>query len=290
MNLQNNSLEFTLSRLANYTGTAEGSTLTPKQQGDSRIPAVNAVRILRKISVEGGTAFTIGWEDPQSSRTFNVAGYNVYVRGINGNLELNGPFSAKSSPAEVTVPGNYNQPVTFFVQTQLFNGFVNSLEFCPSVSDLTLAAPLTPGYVLSTSLAQAANTSTGETNLYQYSLPAGTLQNNTGLTVTSAGTFSATANNKRIRVYLGATLLFDTGALAVTAALSWSLTLSVYRVSTTSGKLIATFSYGNTGPVTLTSYGTLAENFNDALNLRITGQGGATNDLYGQLFRVTYLS
>jgi len=67
------------------------------------------------------------------------------------------------------------------------------------------------------------NVGTGEDNLITYTVPGNLLTVNLDrIKFTSAGTFAANINNKRIRVYFGTTVLLDTTALALNGG-DWAI-------------------------------------------------------------------
>lgn len=126
----------------------------------------------------------------------------------------------------------------------------------------------------------AFNVGVGETTLATYSLPGGTLcSDNDSLELDYTTSFQANANNKQVRIYFGATLVMDTGAVPQNGGVA-VFHVKAYRISTTalsvwstyisSGGALAAATVQRTAPV---------ESLTAALVVKITGQGGAGNDI-----------
>lgn len=130
---------FPLDRLINLASTGEGSNLPPRQFGSLRVPIVTNLRILQTQSFIGGTDYTLAWNSPEFPNV-KIAQYNVYVTGINGVTEPQGPYTAHSSPAVINVSVRQTSRLIFTVQTQLTNGLTSPINVSPSVA----AEALTP--------------------------------------------------------------------------------------------------------------------------------------------------
>lgn len=143
--------------------------------------------------------------------------------------------------------------------------------------------------VLFNHYADAGNTATSETDLYTDTLAAGQLAaNGAKVEAKYGGTNVNSTSTKQLRGYFGGTMIFDTGALTISAASSWELEVLVIRVSASvvrcSCKLnltgASTGAYANYGEVTgLTLANTQI--------LKVTGQaagvGAATNDIVAKV-------
>lgn len=125
------------------------------------------------------------------------------------------------------------------------------------------------------------NTAAVETDLFSTSLSAGALSaNGEALIVTAAGTIAGTAAvDKRLRFYLGATQLYDSGSMPLTTAQAWIFRATILRVSATSQKAHIDGTYA-------LAYGTAAENLAGALTLRLTGSGTNASDVVGEMWKV----
>lgn len=141
--------------------------------------------------------------------------------------------------------------------------------------------------VLYNNFSSVSNSGSTETDLFSYTLPAGTLSTN-GETVEGivAGTFAATANNKTLRVKLGATTVFTSGSLAITSATDWSLSYVLIRVSDTSQKFIGTLSLSNSTTQSFTDYSTAAETLSVSNIINVTGQGTASSDITAEFTKI----
>ena len=134
--------------------------------------------------------------------------------------------------------------------------------------------------VLNTNATAVANVGTGEDNLITYSVPGGTLgTNGEYLHWTATGQFGASANTKRIRAYLGTTVLFDTSALAITVATDWSLEGEILRVDGTNARSGARFTSSSATLAGFSQYAAPTETLANALTLKLTGEATANDDI-----------
>lgn len=130
--------KFPVGRLINIAQAGEGSNLPPRQFGDIRVPIVGNLKILKVDNYFGGTTFTIAWDDPDF-RNIAVAQYNIFVSGIDGVAQPQGPFGAQRSPAVVRISTRVPSNLVFTVQTQLTNGLTSALDISPSVASETIS-------------------------------------------------------------------------------------------------------------------------------------------------------
>ena len=149
------SLDFALGRLINEKQAGEGSNLPPRQFGDIRVPIVSNLKILKIDNYAGGTTFTLGWTDPEFANV-SVAQYNIFVSGIDGVTQPQGPYSAKKSPAVIKVSARVASNLIFTVQTQLTNGLTSPLSISTSVAAETIS-PLRTGTLLGSRIAANFN-------------------------------------------------------------------------------------------------------------------------------------
>lgn len=145
------------------------------------------------------------------------------------------------------------------------------------------------GGVIFTSTTTTGNVTTGEDTLFTTSIPANTLNSNKDtLVATCAGTFGASINNKRIRVRFGSTLIFDSGALAITAATSWVVELEIIRTGAATQKCNVRLNTSSAALSAYANYTVSTETLSNANNLDVTGEGTATNDIVGEMFKVRW--
>ena len=145
----------------------------------------------------------------------------------------------------------------------------------------------TIGGTIYVSTTTAGNTDAGEDTLHTFSVPANTL-NTTGdsLEYYSAGTFANNANNKRLRVYFGATTMLDTG-IVTTALAAWELRGVILRVTSTTQKASATLVVYSAGGTVQGSYSTPGETLTSGTPvLKTTAEAVTTNDVVAEFFKL----
>ena len=135
------------------------------------------------------------------------------------------------------------------------------------------------GGALTSNTTDVGNVGSGEDNLMAYTLEKNSLiEVGDMVEVTAFGTQAANANNKTIKLYLGATELFDTGAVA-SSAKDWELTCKIIRTGPATQDCITTFN-GDTVLVTqTTTYIAGTEDLTTALIIKCTGEATANNDI-----------
>jgi len=133
------------------------------------------------------------------------------------------------------------------------------------------------------------NVGVGEDDLYSLSCPSSTLGGNGEmLEINYSGNFAANANNKRVRAYWGAQLLFDTTSLAFNNT-GWRLEIDLYRVTTTSFKYQARwFSSDALLPVSISKLITFAGNALTTNILKITGEATANSDVTAEASNISW--
>lgn len=128
------------------------------------------------------------------------------------------------------------------------------------------------------------NVGTGEDNLISYTVPAATLATNGDhLEFEAAGTFAATANDKRIKVKFGAATILDTGVLAITAAGDWQLRGKIIRTGAATQKCVVAFTSTDAALRVWPDYATAAETLSGTVVLKLTGEATANNDVVQEL-------
>lgn len=136
------------------------------------------------------------------------------------------------------------------------------------------------------SATQGSSVLLAETNLFSFTVKgwmfSRDLESIQGYAV---GRFAATAGNKRVRVYFGATLIFDTGALAIAAASSWSLNFQIIRTGNATQKCSVHYASSSAVLIASSSYVASTETMSADSVFRVTGTGVATGDVLGEMFR-----
>jgi hypothetical protein len=137
------------------------------------------------------------------------------------------------------------------------------------------------GGVLTTSTTAVGNITGGEDNLITYSLQKNTLQNiGDTLEIIAYGTTAANANAKTIKLIIGSTTLFTTGAVAFNNK-DWCLRCTLIRTAAATQQAITTFQ-GDFALLTNTAdFVTGTEDFTTSLTIKCTGTSGgsATDDI-----------
>lgn len=136
--------------------------------------------------------------------------------------------------------------------------------------------------------ADVGSVSTTETNLYSDSIPALTLGvNGDKLTAIYGVSFVNSTSTKRVRLYFAGTVIFDTGALTISAASEIILNVFIIRDSSTSIRYSVNASTTGTSTATFATVGKLTGlTLSNANIMKITGQaagaGVANNDVVAQ--------
>lgn len=132
---------------------------------------------------------------------------------------------------------------------------------------------------LAPSTTAVGNTGVGEDDLLNAAFEASSLSAaGKSLHLVVMGTTAANANNKRIRAYFGASLVFDSG-IQTSSGLDWKLTMDLIAATGTSQKAITRLEWGNAGAGSGTTYTSPAETATGAITVRVTAEAVATNDV-----------
>lgn len=142
------------------------------------------------------------------------------------------------------------------------------------------------GRPLNSQTGQAGNVGAGEDDLFTYVVPASTLDaNGDSVEFEYALDFAANANNKRVRAYYGATLIYDSTAVAASGG-SMYLRGRVIRTSSIAQQSqVAAFATSASFARVTVAFP--AEATGGASTLRVTAEATADNDIvcYSQLVR-----
>lgn len=135
------------------------------------------------------------------------------------------------------------------------------------------------GGTLSVNTTQVGNVGTGEDDLMTYSLPANSLATNgESVEIEAFGTFASNVNNKEVKLYFGATVIFATGALAFNGD-DWRINASVIRTGATAQITTALFASNGALLAVSTISATPAETLSGAVTIKCTGEGTANDDI-----------
>lgn len=133
------------------------------------------------------------------------------------------------------------------------------------------------------------NVGIGEDDLITYTVPANLLSvNSDRIEFSATGTFWANANNKRIRVYFGTSVLFDTTALAFNSG-DWVVTGCIIRTWWAVQRSWVRFTSSNALLTSSTDYTQTGMNLASNQTFKLTGEGTANNDIQQQFLTINYL-
>ena len=135
------------------------------------------------------------------------------------------------------------------------------------------------GGTLTVDTTEVGNVGSGADDLITYSLQKNTLVT-TGdrLEITAFGIGAANANNKTIKLLLGTTELFSTGAVA-SSGKDWRIDCTIIRTAAATQVSTTAFS-GDTVLVTqISDFVSGTEDFTTALTIKCTGEATTTDDI-----------
>lgn len=213
-----------------------------------------------------------------------TGGSGSTAAGANGGIAFNVNFVGFAP-----VPGTH----TFFV------GGFNKLQVAATFVSIAAGGGTGVsklGGTFFSHFADAGNTTTTETDLYSDTIQASTLATN-GDTIEAkyACTLVNSTSTKQVRVYFGGTVIFDSGALTISASSEIIVNVVIMRDSSTSIRysILATTTGASTG--SFASVGKLGGlTLSNTNILKITGQaagvGAATNDIVAILGKVEWRS
>lgn len=151
-----------------------------------------------------------------------------------------------------------------------------SLSNEPSSSNHAVNKVYSDRRILTKDTTGVGNVGSGEDDLISYSIPANTVSSDgQSLEITAFGTMAANGNNKTLKLYIGSTTLYDSGALAVNNG-NWCINSTIIRTGSSSQKCITTLISNNSTLPHSSTYISGTEDFTGAITLKCTGE--ATND------------
>lgn len=159
-----------------------------------------------------------------------------------------------------------------------------------SIDDVRSWISGTPRYdVYGQSTAIVQSTAGGaDTTLFSQSIQAGSLAvAGDGIAFEVSVIYAANANNKRLRINLGSTTMWDTGSFAINGG-STTILGKILRITASSQRYHLAIHSTSTALLGLSVAGATTENLANALNLSIIGNGTNLGDISGWLFHVGY--
>lgn len=264
----------------------------------------------------GVTGVTNVWTDAAALVAFQIgaSGGNILYSALNGSLAPRTAYwgnsfqwsdSNTASAMPVPVTGDILEVIGGgIVRTRVTNRGViyTSSQTVIGSTSTTLSVPNTLTIFTSSNSSQSvggsifqnfvssSNNGTTETDLYSNPISSNTLiSSGDRIEAWDAGSFlgSATAT-RQIKVYIGTTVVFDSGALAITSSGDWKLERNLIRSSANEVRSIVTMNTAGASTAVYASYanvGGLA--FTGNITFKITGTaagaGAATGDIQSKL-------
>lgn len=147
-----------------------------------------------------------------------------------------------------------------------------------SISTVIRAA-LNAAYQLHSDITPVGTVGATEVDLISYNIQPNVLAlNGYNIEVEAWGTFAANANNKQLRLYFGAALLYDTGIIAVNDGVWWIKSI-ITRTGAATEQAITSIICSNPSIVTSVSYVVPTETLSAIITLRCTGEAPTDGDI-----------
>lgn len=129
----------------------------------------------------------------------------------------------------------------------------------------------------------------GETTIFTNNVASAMLSNNgEAVNFHISGTFATSINSKQVKVYFGATTIFDSGSLAIGTLSAWVIDGQIIRTGATTQKANVTMTTSSATLSAYASYTTPAETLANSIGIGLTGTGTANNDVVGQTWKVYF--
>ena len=136
-------------------------------------------------------------------------------------------------------------------------------------------------------LTSTPNAGSGETTLFSYSLPAGTLAvNGQAIHIRVAGSTALNGNTKTLRMKFGAVTFMTTNLGGNSINNIWGVDCYITRNTATTQKCNCMFN--NTDGYAITNVSTAGETMSGAITLLVTGQGTSSSDILRDQVSVFY--
>lgn len=212
--------------------------------------------------------------------------------GIDTNFTVQAQLNSKADAVDLGTMASQNAN-----NVNITGGVLDGVDITNSSVSGDLAVTVgtslvsaTVGASLNTNITAVSNVNAGETTLMNYTLQANMLGNNGDyIDIDAYGTFAANANNKRIRLYFGATVIFDTTAIAANAG-SWWIKGKIAREALADQQAITSIISSNALVTPTTSFTDPSESLGGTVLIKVTGLGVASNDITQQGFDVKWFA
>lgn len=146
-----------------------------------------------------------------------------------------------------------------------------------------------PGGAVKDFASSLANSGTSETNLFLHTIPGSTFSA-TGAKVEGyvALNYAATANNKRIRIYFGSTVIYDSQNQAINSG-TGLVTFRVMATGSVTARAACTWNASVTLKADCSQVDVGSLDFASGIVIKVTGQGGASGDITAKLGSIQYI-
>lgn len=237
--------------------------------------------------ISDGSAVKIG--------TGSVPGSNVGIKMVGQHVAIGSDVTPTAvlnvAPGSTTVP-----PVQLASGTLNTTALAGAVEYNGShYKTKASALRFAEGGVIADHYTDAANTGTGETDLYSYTTPAATLAAaGQKITAQYGGIFTDLTATATLRVYFGGTNIFDSGAATLTGATgSWSLSVTIIETSSSTVRCVVVATAPGATTINTTSQTDVGGLTLSGTNiLKITaiagGGGGGSGDIVAKLGTVNW--
>lgn len=304
-------LQFTVSGVQSYSlgidNSVSGDPLVLSvgtALGTTDVLSVNASgEIGINVATETGYRVKVGGTGALDTAVITTAttSYGAHNIGAGGS-RLSRYFTSGSAQAGNAFGGEANADLA---GVQLTNnnrwaiGFGSTLRFIVDNQAASVGAAVVPtgvsrafiGGTIKSIHSDVGNVGAGEDTLHTYTLPAGMLAaDGQAVEVEAIVTFAANANNKRIRLYFGATAVFDTGSVAQNGG-SAVIRATIARTGAATQRAMATL-VGDPALLALltttSSYTTPTETLSGTVVIRSTGEATSNDDVVCRITRVNW--
>lgn len=265
------------------TGTVDSSTVIKINTAKLGVTTATSGNLLIADGVQWNTQPLTG------DAVINASGVVTLSNSSSTRSNLGLGSIATQNSSNVTITGGTGSGLT--ISGSIING--STLDNTPIGSTTQSSAKFTTGSVeigtgtgssnlggtANANVTSASNSSTTETDLMVYTLPANSLVNNGDhVEIVAWGTTTANANNKTVRLKFGSTYLLQSNTAAASGA-SWMFRAIVAKTGSATETALAEMqssaSFTNTVSTTAPTESTTA-----AIIIKVTGQSAtASNDI-----------
>lgn len=212
--------------------------------------------------------------------TFTIGEIDSETKSLNGGVVTAGEFIFQT--ADINFPGLMSTVNQSFAGTKSFSNKVSLLGAGEVRAGSSIGTAQIGGTIYSDATTKG-NTAGVETALFTIPVIADTLTSSEGVSFEAAGTFAATASvNKRILIYFGGQVIFDTGSLAVTAANSWYVRGKIVRTGALTQKAVVSYTSSYATYNATAQYTAPTQDISILNNIILTGTGTNANDVVSE--------